>query len=428
MNAHTLPPRPEHAIGAAAFLALFPGFFFYHTLLGLGRMGAVLGGFFAPVSLLAVPPLLFIYVYRIRHERLQFSRPDLYFNLYILYFIAIVAVNALAGAKLQIVGNHVLGILFIVNLFIIFKFTDFGRPGLRRALIASLLGMSAIVFAFSVDGSFYLAPLGAAKNPESLATYQGFSRSYLLTYAVVVAHTRSRLLRVALSCLAAPTLFVNTARSEFVAMLAMVPIVELYYARRKLLMALVFGALIALVYANIDDLLSLLPSNRILELMDLSQSTSANKRHHLSVYAWQTIEHYPLLGDYASYQPGLYSHNVLSAWVDTGLFGFVFVLALLAVPVAAMVINGFFHPVRNGDFLLGFSIACITLLLLASSHYFTDMFIGAALGSFARYSHGKKLTVRRAPDIGPSSSRYADLCETVPGSGPARLPGFTDRG
>ena len=161
------PVRAEHRIGAAAFLALFPGFFFYHTLLGLGRMGAVLGGFFAPVSLLAVPPLLFIYVYRIRHERLQFSRHDLYFNLYILYFMAIVGVNALGGGKLQIVVNHVLGILFIVNLFFIFKFTDFSQPALRRVLIACLFAMSAIVFAYSVDGSFYLAPLGAAKIPKA---------------------------------------------------------------------------------------------------------------------------------------------------------------------------------------------------------------------------------------------------------------------
>ena len=418
----TQPPvRPEHRIGAAAFLALFPGFFFYHTLLGLGRMGAVLGGFFAPVSLLAVPPLLFIYVYRIRHERLQFSRHDLYFNLYILYFMAIVGVNALGGGKLQIVGNHVLGILFIVNLFFIFKFTDFSQPALRRVLIACLFAMSAIVFAYSVDGSFYLAPLGAAKNPESLATYQGFSRSYLLTFAVVATHTRARLLRVILYGLAAPTLFVNTARSEFVAMLAMVPIIELYYARRKLLMAVVFGVLIALLYVNIDALLSLLPSNRILELLDLSQSTSANKRHHLSLYAWQTITHYPLLGDYASYQPGLYSHNVLSAWVDTGLFGFVFVLGLLAVPVAAMLLNGFFHPARQGDFLLGFAIACITLLLLVTSHYFTDMFIGAALGSFARYSHGKKLSVGRPSDLRPSAPRYPDFREAVPGPGTAGL-------
>jgi hypothetical protein len=85
--------------------------------------------------------------------------------------------------------------------------------------------------------------------------------------------------------------------------------------------------------------------NRILELLDLSQSTSANKRHHLTVYAMQTIAAHPILGDYASYKPGYYSHNVLSAWVDLGLFGFVYLLAIPSCPHGADVLRRvFFAP------------------------------------------------------------------------------------
>jgi hypothetical protein len=424
---HYLPERagdpggPGHMIGLLAFWALFPGFFFYHTLLGLGYIPALLGGFFTPVSLLAGPPLLFVYAYRLRHRRDQLTRADIYFNLYMLYFFAIVVINAAAGANTQIVGNHLLAILFMMNMFCVFKFTDFSLPRVRRLLLASLFGMSAIVFAYSVDGSFYLAPMGTAKNPESLATYQGFSRSYLLTFAVVIAFTRALPLRSLLYCVAAPTLFVNTARSEFVAMLAMIPIIELYHSRRKLLLTTVFAALFLLLYLNLDTLLSMLPSNRILELLDLSQSTSANKRQHLTLYAVQTIERYPIFGDYASYQPGLYSHNVLSAWVDTGLFGFVFVLGLLIVPCIPLFIQDFFAPEKEGQFIVGFSIACITLLLLASSHYFTDMFIGAALGAFARYRYGRSHEHCCTPDVGASTLRHPHLHQAVPAAGPARL-------
>ncbi|MFP5391334.1 MAG: hypothetical protein ACLGI6_07285 [Gammaproteobacteria bacterium] len=410
-----------HVVGMAAFLALFPGFFFYHTLLGLGRIGAVLGGFFAPVALLAAPGLLFVYAYRLRHGTRQLTGSDVYFILYLAYFLCIVFVNAVAGSNMQIVGNHLLCILFMVDLFLIFKFTDFADPTFRKLGWISLLAMSTIVFAYSVDGSFYLAPLGTAKNPESVATYQGFSRSYLLTFAVVVAFTRARWLRVLLYCLAAPTLFVNTARSEFVAMLVMAPIIELYFAKRKLLVAAVCVLGFTLVYANLDQLLALLPSNRILELLDLSQSTSANKRHHLTVYALQTIEHYPILGDYASYQPGLYSHNVLSAWVDTGLFGFLFVLGILIIPSAGLFIEGFFHRNKSGQFIVGFALACITALLLVTSHYFTDMFIGAVLGAFAKYRYGKQHGYRGAPDLRPSALGYADLRQAMPPAGAARV-------
>lgn len=415
------PADRGHALGFATFFALFPGFFFYHTLLGLGHIPAVLGGFFAPVSLLVAAPLLFIYAGRIRRDRRQLGRTDLYFNLYLLYFVAVVALNAAAGANGQIVGNHLLGILFMLNLFYVFKFTDFGHPRAHALLLASLLGMSAVVFAFSVDGSFYLAPLGASRNPEALATYQGFSRSYLLTFAVVIAFTRTLPLRVLLYCLAAPTLFVNTARSEFVAMLAMIPIIELYHARRKLLVITIFGILSVLLYANLDALPSLLPNNRILELLDLSQSTSANKRQHLTLYAVQTIERYPVFGDYASYQPGLYSHNALSAWVDTGVFGFLFVLGLLIVPIVRLFIEGYGSRVKEGQFIVGFSIACITLLLLASSHYFTDMLIGAALGAFARYRHGRSHDHCRTLDLGAPALGHPHLRQAMQEPGPARL-------
>ena len=415
-----LKAPPGHAAGMAAFLALFPGFFFYHTMLGLGSIPALLGGYFAPVSLLVAAPLLFIFAWQIRHERgLAFA--DLFFFLYMLYFAAIVALNAVGGANLQIVSNHILAILFTVNLFFIFKFTDFSRRSFRIAGLASLIGMSAIVFSYSVDGAFYLAPLGVAKNPESLATYQGFSRSYLLTFAVVIAFTRSLRLRLLLYCIAAPTLFVNTARSEFVAMLFMIPIIELYYSRRKVLITALFAALFLLIYANLEQLLSLLPSNRILELLDLSQSTSANKRNHLSDYALHTISRYPILGDYASYPPGQYAHNVLSAWVDTGLFGFLFVLGLLILPSLPMFIKGYSSPLKHGQFIVGFAIACVTLLLLATSHYFTDMFIGAALGSYSRYRYGRKSKHGRPPDLRPSTLRHADLHQAVPPPGDVRL-------
>jgi hypothetical protein len=410
-----------HSVGMLAYLLLFPGFFFYHTMLGLGQIGAVLGGYFAPVSLLVAPPLAFFYVYRIRRDAWRLGRAELFMLLYVGYFLTIVAVQSAAGANPVIIVNHILGILFIINMFFMFRLTDFGGRDVWLAGLATLFGMSAIVFSFSVDGSFYLAPLGAAKNPESLATYQGFSRSYLVTFTAVIAFTRSLPLRVLLYSLAAPTLFVNTARSEFVAMLFLIPIIELYYSRHKLVLVSVLAILFFIFYHYLEDILALLPNNRILELLDLSQSSSANKRAHLTAYALHTISQFPAFGDYASYTPGFYSHNLLSAWVDTGLFGFLFVLALLILPLAHMGLRGFFRPRQSGLFILAFSFACITLLLLVKSHYFTDMLIGATLGSYSRYRYGRKHAEHRPPDVGPSALRHPHLRQAMPQAGAGRL-------
>jgi hypothetical protein len=412
--------RMEQTLLRAAFFLLFPGFFYYHTLLGTGTTGAFLGGYFSPVAVVFLLPLLAVYLRRVRSDPRHFDLIDLHYALFMTYFTVVVVVNAAAGANRQIVGNHVLSIMFMIQVYIMFKFTDWTNPGVHLLGLACLAAMSAIAVAFSVDGVFYLGALGTARDADSLATYQGFSRSYLFTFLVVAAHTRSLPLRLLLHVVGAATLFLNTARSEFVALLFVAPVIEFYYSRKKLYFILF--AVIAAMVANLyfDQVLHALPDNRILELLDLSQSSSANKRHHLTVHALQTLAAHPLLGDYASYQPGYYSHNLLSAWVDLGLFGLLYLCALVLLPVVPMFIREFFASRRCGNFMLGFGLACVTILLLLTSHYFTDMLIAAMLGACSQYTYERKYGKDRTPDLRPSAPRRPDLPQTVPHLGRAR--------
>ncbi|GAB3465655.1 hypothetical protein GCM10027321_30990 [Massilia terrae] len=420
MNPLASRRRFEQTVLGAAFFLLFPGFFYYHTLLGTGMMGAVLGGYFSPISLLFVLPLAFIYLRRMRRDPRQLGWVDLMFAMYLAYFGAVVVVHAATGANLLIVSAHLLEIMFLVNIYILFLFIDFADPGFRFPALLALAAMSAIAVIFSVDGVFYLGALGIAKDGDSLATYQGFARSYLITFLPVVAYTRSLPLRLALYVAGAVTLFLNTARSEFAALLFVAPIIEFYYSRHKLyfILAVILAGALARLY--FDALLAALPDNRILELLDLSQSTSANKRHHLTLNALQTIRAHPLAGDYASYPPGYYSHNILSAWVDLGLFGFVWLCALMVLPAVPMFIREFFASRRSGNFMLGFSLAAVTVLLLLTSHYFTDMLIGATLGAYSKYLYERKYGKDRAPHLGPSTPRHADLHQAMPQFGGTR--------
>jgi hypothetical protein len=413
--------RGEQLLAQGAFFLLFPGFFIYHTVLGIGAMGAVLGGYFSPVSILVALPLAIIYLAKVKRNPDRLTKVDTAMWLFLAYFLAIVAANLAAGKDTLIVEHHVLAILFLVNVFIVFKTVDFSLPSFRRLGVASLLAMSAIVFSYSVDGVFYLGALGIAKDANSLATYQGFSRSYLFTFLAVIAFTKPTWQRILLYALAAPTLFLNTARSEFAALLFVIPIIEFYHSKHKLLMLFVFGLLFMLIQSNMDQILSMLPNNRILELLDLSQSTSANKRHHLSLHAMQTIRAHPLLGDYASYASGYYAHNILSAWVDIGLFGIAAIFALLLIPVTPMFITEYFSKRHSGQFLLGFSFCCTALLLLLTSHYFTDMLVAATLGACSSYWYGRKHDQYRPPDLGPSPPRYPDFRQAMPQPGAARV-------
>jgi hypothetical protein len=401
-------------IANAAFFALFPGFFFYHTLLGTGTTGAFLGGYFSPVSILFALPLAAILSAHYKFSSRRISALEIHCLIFLSYFLIIVIFNSIAGANRVIVVNHLLCILFMVNSFIIFSIIDFSSSTFRIIALAALLGMSTIAFSYSINGVFYLGALGVAKDADSLATYQGFARSYLVTVLPLVAFTSSIALRLPLYALAVATLFVNTARSEFVALLFVIPVIEFYFSRRKTLFIL--AAVLICVWLNsyLDQLLSAVPDNRILELLDLSHSSSANKRHHLSAHAIQTIMAHPFLGDYASYAPGYYAHNILSAWVDLGLFGFIYVIAILISPAAPIFLREYFSSRPDGKVILGLSLMCSTSLLLATSHYFTDMLIGTTLGAYAQYQYGRKYGKHRTPDVGTSASRYPDIHKTMP--------------
>jgi hypothetical protein len=407
----------EQLLLNSAFFLLFPGFFYYHTLLGTGTTGAFLGGYFSPISLLYMLPLALAYYGRMRRDPCRLSSIDLHYGLFNAYFVGVVIVNAAAGATPAIVAHHLAGILFMVNTYFLFTLIDFERRQFRLMALASLAAMSAIVFTFSVNGVFFLGALGIAKDADSLATYQGFSRSYLMTILPVLAYSRSLLLRVILYAGGAATLFVNTARSEFAGLLFAIPIIEFYYSRHKLVFIGLAVLATLFVTAHMDEIVASLPDNRVLELLDLSQSTSANKRHHLTLYAKQTIAAHPLLGDYASYTLGYYSHNVLSAWVDLGLFGFVYLLAITAMPAVPMFFKEYFAGLRRPEFIHGFALACVTVLLLISSHYFTDMLIGATLGAYSQYRYERKHGKYRPPDLSPSALRYPDLHQAMPQPG-----------
>ena len=372
-----------------AFFLLFPGFFFYQTLIGVGAIDAFLGGYFSVVSIALLAPLLFVYFQDVGRAKNFFMTTDFYYVLFLLYFSVTVVIHFATGADSKLVFDHLASIVHMLNLFIIFKMIDANERTFRIVTLLSLGAMSAIVFYFSIDGFFDLRD-DALINAAVVATYQGFARSYLLTFIVAMACYRKPATRILWYALGIATLFTNGARSEFAAMLALIPLIELYHARNKALVLMAIACFLLLFTLLFHDIIRILPDSRILELADLSQSTSVSTRHYLTERALKTIAHNPILGDYGSYATGAYSHNVLSAWVDLGLLGFLYLLAILLWPACELIVNGFFKKDKSSEFLMAASLIFVTILLLASSHYFTDMLIGAALGAYARHKYVKR--------------------------------------
>jgi hypothetical protein len=377
------PGKP--ATARLAFLLLFPGFFFYQTLIGLGAMPALLGGYFSIVSIVLFLPLGLSYLIALRAANYRVSRTDLQFAFFLAYFFSVVAINAAFGAEALTVQTHLLSILFFINIYLVFKSIDFAERKTRATAIASLLLMSGIIFYFSADGTFQPGQVGDAKSPESVATYQGFARSYALTYIGVICFTRHAAARIVLHGIAVGALFLNSSRSELVAVLCVIPLVELYRANSRLNMVCIVLLVLAVAALNLESAMQAIPDSRVWELFDLAQSDSSQARHHMAQQALRTIAEHPLLGAYASYPHGQYAHDILSAWVDLGLFGFAYLLFLLVPTAFKLIAGGWFLRARSGEFLLAGSLICMSLLLLVTAKTFDDMVAGAALGAYAHF-------------------------------------------
>ena len=369
---------------------LFPGFFIYQTLLGIGAISAVLGGYFTAVALALFFPILLSFVSAVRNNRNYASGFELYLSMFIAYYLLVLCINLLGGATRIIVERYVQSIVFCFETYVIFRTLDLEDKRFLRIVIISLLVMSMITFYFSVGGFFFLQDLDEAKDPDSLATYQGFARSYIYTYLLSICTARSSLLRYLLYVIGTSSMFINGARSEFSAVILLIPVIELYRARYRLCMIFVIAFLALIFVASIGSIVDMLPDNRILQLLDLSHSTSAITRQHFTENAVRTISSNPFFGDFASYPDGHYAHNALCAWVDFGLFGFLFFCGLLAWPACWLLLNGFFSKIRSNDFVLAGSLICITILWALTAKNIPDMSVGAAMGAYSKFRFLKR--------------------------------------
>lgn len=372
-----------------AFLLLFPGFFFYQTLIGLGVMSAFLGGYFGLVSIAMSVPLVFSYVRAVRAAQYRMARTDLQFGAFLVYFLVVVAINAAFGANAAIDKHHLASILYSFNIYVIFKTVDFADARMKCAAWVCLLLMTGIIFYYSTDGIFRPGQVGDAHSPESVASYQGFARSYVLTFVPVIAYTRWAPARLALYVVALLALYMNSSRSELVAVLMLIPLVEIYRAKSGLPVLWLCLAGIAALVASTQITEEALPESRVWELFNLSQSESAQTRHQLLEHALRSIADYPLMGDYANYLPGGYAHNILSAWVDLGIFGFAYMLFLLLPKAFELCVGSLRRRPASGSLLLAWSMICVALLLLVTAKTFDDMCAGAALGAYAHYRSSK---------------------------------------
>jgi hypothetical protein len=411
-----------------SFLILFPGFFFYQSAIGTGMAPAILGGYFSPVCILLLPFLALVFFACAAETKHFINGADLVFGGFLLYFFFVVALNFGLGAPSVVVKHHLVAMLHFVVVFITCRLARFDNPGFRRVVLITVAGMSLIIFAMSVDGTFYLRLQGDASNEEALATYQGFARSYLLAFLVVAAFLKKMPHRLLLYAVCIPALFINGARSEMAVAVAAAAIIEGIHSRHRGLWiagSAITGAALFLFFAEIA---SLFPGNRSGQLLDLSGASSWEARSRLFFFAVDTVLQNPVFGSYGSYlrllnNSGSYAHNIVSAWVDLGLFGFLYLFGMLAIPTIRLGLDLLRRGQREkpAELIFAFIMLFVTLVMLFTSKSFTYMVIAGAMGVYANYRSKHVQPQGRPSHLSPSALRHTDLRQAMPQPGAPRL-------
>jgi len=361
-----------------SFVLLFPAFFFYQSAVAVGFVSNFLRGYFTAGAAITLPLLLVALAFA-RHLRpVSTSAPMMLFTVFMTLFASYVIVGALTGANEEITSTYLAYLLKFVAIFLAVTLVNGQESRFQRLCRLLFLGMVVTALTTASDGKFLQGAITVALGGQFFLDYQGLAYAYIvvLIYTVPSLHYLPRLALYAGSVVA---LFLIGARSEFAGFLVLVLVIEFCKARSRKRFLLTLAAMSTVASLAFMQLAENFSDHRIFALLEVSSDQSVIERSDLMEDALRTIEENPISGKYASYEQGHYAHNVLSAWVDFGLLGFL-VLSGFLVALLGVHLRLFKTHARHDLYVQSISCAVFTVLLMLVAKHYTYQMIPVAAG------------------------------------------------
>lgn len=372
------------------FFILFPCFLVYQALVQAAYIAPVLGGYFTVGAAIAFPFAVVSFI-NYKQKKLATSSPII--KSYFLFLALLAFVTIIGYLKLvdqRIITVSVVTILRSATIFLIVLCFDLSREVNRRFVLWFLVGYSVFVIASSAGGSFVVRGL-EIEGDVFQVDYQTTAVIYILflLYAAPVLNLGKRVL---LYSLAVPCLFYIGARSELLGLVPLIFVLEFLLIRSVLVywgsMLILCAAVIAVAlyfYAEYAD-------TRIFNLLSLGSDASAVARGEFTANALKTISENPFWGSFGSYSLGEYSHNILSVWVDFGIFGFAFVLVLFCAQATSL-FRRYLAGDSSAEFVRAAAAYVMMILMLGAAKNYGYPMIPIAMAFFA--AHHRALLLRR---------------------------------
>lgn len=372
-----------------AFLLLFPGFFFYHFAIARGFIPPVLGGYFGIIALLVFLPLIFTYFNFLPSN---YNGVVLIFFLIVIYTLAVVVYNYFAnqpnGYAYDMAFWSISGVLFNAVAFLIAAQINLQKI-LKINIATLILMVFIVVLNVSEYGIFYVKQ--DAVDGTGVATYQGFARSIVFVSLIVTAaFIKNFKILFFIFLISTTALLLNGARTEFAVYIASSLISMILYGLKSLKGILVLIASMLVLFLVVNYLTDLYPQSRMLQLFALQESSSFNSRYDLNSYGLSLIADSPLMGAYGMYVfldgIGSYPHNLLSAWVNLGIFGFTLYVIIFYIFTKSMIL-AFKKNSANFSFrvFLIFFIFTITSLIISKDYSY--MAFGFLVGLYLNWKN-----------------------------------------
>lgn len=391
------PGLPLRACGKIlsgfSFWLLYPGFFFYHFLVGAGILPRFIGGWFGPVSLLAFVgfvPLLMLAVGHVRGRSLQLLLLFVLLNVSVMLWVG---AHAVLGAGHQqrpaVVSQAAATLVFWVTMFMIGLYWGH-RSFWSRWIVWGSLGMMVILTLYNIDAQSLVFALGldASSSEGEVVTYQGFARSLAVTLLAGLAVSRRPIAVSTLVFGGVVALFFLGARAELYGFLMVTPILFWMGYRSRPWSATLIATVgtIALAFLAFHFWETISGSRQLQFILDLETSRSLQVRQELLRQGWEGVTSDPLIGEFAGHvlrggSTGAYVHNAISAWRQFGPVTFLLYVGLTVTTSAISVRRTVFARVDLTTWRLALLVNVFSLILLttAKSVYWPVVALGWGL-------------------------------------------------
>ncbi|WP_153015464.1 O-antigen ligase family protein [Ventosimonas gracilis] len=267
----------------------------------------------------------------------------------------------------------------IAGWFVLFSIGFFWPHRVPKAyltlLATSFFGMACIVV-FNMDSQEHIFQFGYSTK-EGSYSYQGFALSAAFSLLVWLSTIKNIYRFFVVYASALVVIFFIGARSELVGFVVVFPfMVCLHYKRSPLKTIIASAVLIFFVAGGVVYAYENLAKSRQLQLLNITESSSGIARLDMQDKALDAIRRAPIMGDFAGDvrdygNTGSYAHNLISAWRQFGILGFLLYTALLIFPlkVSRKLLKNNFH---RDEFDLPiityvFSIFSLTLILVSKT-------------------------------------------------------------